>query len=260
MTDLIEDKEALRLQKTGKPRRDVADRIALNWWSLGFFGLLVANGWLVYNNNVLSERAASNLQIEYVRLYPNGTSERGKYQHRAVQDFLPNTVDSLLKHYVQIRYGVRPATITADYGEVGMFLSDAMYNDFSKPEEKGGYDAAKKAAALSIKPEEKNRVVIEDIWINHYDTVKGVINNRSSEVVRTNIYYTKVTRTPAGTEVSREAKVLPLQWHFIPLDQLEKLAAKNDTILDVNPLGLEIIDGAEQVDPAGLGRKNGDKK
>ncbi|WP_313480005.1 hypothetical protein [Stutzerimonas kunmingensis] len=262
MVDIIDDAEVSRAQKSGKPRRDASFRVAINWWTGFAFVLLLVVVYQGFTISSLSELAAKNVQIEYVKLYPNGTSERGKYQKRDVAEFLPNTIDALIKNYIVKRYGVFPATIKQDYGEVGMFISDNLYKNFIAKEEEGGFDAINKAAALSVKPEQREIVRVENIWINHYDEVRGVVGGKQTDIVRSNVYYEKVKVSPSGEEVkgSRVAKVVPLQWHLIPLKQLEKLAAENPTILDHNPIGLEIIDSTEQDDPAGLGRTAGDAK
>ncbi|OKO09701.1 hypothetical protein AM487_006355 [Pseudomonas aeruginosa] len=203
----------------------------------------------------MAEKASRNLEIAYVKLYPNGNREISYFKRQPYQEYLPATVDSLLKDFIRVRFGVFPATITRDYGQVGMFVSGALYQRFVDEEKNGGFDAVKKAAAIAAKEATEDRISIADIWIDHYDTVPAVFSNKSSEVVRTNIYYTKVSTSPQGFEKGRTAKIARLQWRLVDKKELEELASKNTKILDVNPIGLEIVDYEEIDDPAGIKAK-----
>lgn len=258
MVDMMDDRDSVRATKSDKPRRDAYFKVAINWWTGISFVLAGVVVFQEFRVDKFQELAAKNIQLEYVKLYPNGTSERGEYVHRDVQDFLPNTIDHLLKHFITIRYGQNPSTIKQDYGEVGLFLADRLYGQFTAQVAQGGFGAVEKAATLTVNPQSKDKIEIHDIWVNNYDTIKGVITDHLDTVVRSNIYYTKVTINSVGVVTLREAKVAPLQWHLIPKDQLEKIVAKNPAFLDINPIGIEIIDGDEQIDPAGA--KSGGNK
>lgn len=251
MVGVIDQEGHSRAKKSGKPRLDAALKTTNTWLLVVVIALACVIAFQSYRNSMLADLAAKNVQIEYVKLYPDGTWQRSDFDHKERQEYLPATINGILKDYVQARYGVFPPTIKNDYGRVGLYISDALYKKFTDSEDKGGFDAITKAATIAANNKSSNRIEIKDIWINHYDEVNGVFANVNSSVVRTNIYYTKVTSSPSGVQVGLpEKKILKIQWRLIPKKELEALATKNPVILDHNPVGLEVVDSEELDDPA----------
>ncbi|HBP1141566.1 hypothetical protein OFL22_33020 [Pseudomonas aeruginosa] len=255
MVGIVDNTGIARAEKSDQPRRDTKLQVTINWLLVAILVLVVAIVVLSVSLSSMAEKASRNLEIAYVKLYPNGNREISYFKRQPYQEYLPATVDALLKEFIRVRFGVFPPTITRDYGQVGMFVSGALYQRFVDEEKSGGFDAVKKAAAIAAKEATEDRISIADIWIDHYDTVPAVFSNKSAEVVRTNIYYTKVSTSPQGFEKSRSAKIARLQWRLLDKKELEDLASKNTKILDVNPIGLEIVDYEEIDDPAGIKAK-----
>lgn len=176
--------------------------------------------------------ANNNKALLYVKLYPNGTWEVVEYQAQDAQLYFKTTVDSLLASYVNHRFGEHPMTVTRDFGEASLLMDTALQNEFLSQE---GFDAAQKAADIQADP--LRQVNIDWQFNDHYDQIEGVADGLSTEIIRTNIYFTRTTNT-AQSKGKPEKLMLRIQWRLLPKTELEK---QSKEFLKVNPIGLKII-------------------
>lgn len=252
MVEVIKDKQK---NVSDRPRRDTSLKVKMNWWILAFF---ITLGVVVIQNFMFKryvDLAQVNKEIVYMKLYPNGSWERTIYRRQDNQDFLPATVDMILKNFAKVRFGLYPPTVQHDYGQVGLYISGPLFQQFIAKKELGGFDAVKKVTDILSNVKNQDVITLKDIWIDHYDSVKARYSSNESEVIRTNMYYTKVTHDSQGRLKGQEAKILKMQWRLISKEELEQLANQSDekvNILDYNPIGVEIVDYDEIDDPAGL--------
>lgn len=176
--------------------------------------------------------ANNNKDIVYVKLYPNGTWETVDYQAQDAQLYFKTTVDSLLANYVRHRYGLNPSTVTRDYGEASLLMDSELQREFLSED---GFYAAQKAADAVANPSQQTD--IEWQFNDHYDQIEGMANGLSTDIIRTNIYFTRSVKT-SQDRGKAESLMLRIQWRLLPKSELEK---QSKEFLKVNPIGLQIL-------------------
>lgn len=176
--------------------------------------------------------ANNNKELLYVKLYPNGTWEVVEYQAQDAQLYFKTTVDSLLASYAINRFGENPMTVTRDYGEASLLMDTALQNEFLSQE---GFYAAQKAADVQANP--LRQVNIDWKFNDHYDQIEGMANGLSTDIIRTNIYFTRTTNT-AQNKGEPENLMLRIQWRLLTKAELKE---QSKEFLKVNPIGLKII-------------------
>lgn len=186
-------------------------------------------------------------QLLYVQLYPDGTS---KVLNVLPKDDLVITkaqVDHDFDKYLIHRYGQHKSTIRQDYSEASVYLDDELYKKFiGKNEAAGDFNAAQKAADV-LSANNPNVVDIEWRFSDHYDSVTGTFNKKQQDVMRSNIYFDRVTRDSNLKVLSREHLIYRAQWRLMPKDEIEK---QSEDWIRANPRGMKIITEDLIVDPS----------
>ena len=176
--------------------------------------------------------ANNNKEIIYVKLYPDGSWENVEYNSQDKQLYFKTTVDSILAKYVENRYGLNPITVTRDFGEASLIMDSKLQHEFLSQD---GFNAAQKAN--DVKNEPLHNIDIDWEFNDHYDQIEGFSNGLNTDVVRTNIYFTRTEKTKNGDK-EPEKLMLRIQWLLMPKSTLEK---QNKEFIKVNPIGLKII-------------------
>ncbi|ENZ3603412.1 TPA: hypothetical protein NH804_006228 [Pseudomonas aeruginosa] len=248
MNARLDDAELQKVQaQTDKPKQNAQLRAERNrWFVLCLFQvfaviLAVAFAWYGF------KKAENNTELVYVKLYPDGTSDVDNFTPDDEQLYFRSTIDQAFETYIKSRYGQQPETIKRDFGMAGVFMSQPMYNDFVSTQP-GGFNAAQKAADISIN-KNSDRIEIEWGFSDHYDKIPAVFDKKNGEVIRSNIYFTRITKTATGLVKPNgtEKLILRAQWRLLPK---KELSSKKKTWLRVNPVGVEIVQAELIEDPS----------
>lgn len=140
-----------------------------------------------------TNKAANNQELVYVKIYPDGTWDVGKYEPQDEQLFFKSTINSLLDNYLTSRFGVQPETVSRDYGEAATFMAPPLYQEFVGSQD-GDFNAVQKAADIQADTNRAQRVNIEWKFADHYDQVSAVFGAEKGTVIRSNIYFKKPQR------------------------------------------------------------------
>lgn len=176
------------------------------------------------------DKAQTNKEIMYVKMFPNGTWENVEYHAQDKQLFFKTTVDSLITQYTEKRFGVIPMTVASDYGEAQVFMDNDLHSEFIA---KNGFDAVDKAHEFA---NSHNYTKIKWRFNNHTSQTTGVFNGIETQVMRTDVYFTKEQHISGQVKKSR--MMLSISWRLLPKTELEK---QDKDFLRVNPIGLKII-------------------
>lgn len=186
-------------------------------------------------------------QLLYVQLYPDGTSKVLNVLPKDALTITKAQVDHDFEQFLSHYYGQHKATIRQDYSEASVFLDGDLYKQFiGKDEAAGDFNAAQKAANVLA---QKNPNIIDIEWrfSDHYDSVTGTFNKKEQNVMRSNIYFDRVTRDSNLKELSREHLIFRTQWRLMPKDEIEK---QTEDWIRANPRGMKIITRDLIVDPS----------
>ena len=186
--------------------------------------ILTAFSWFAFSE------AQTNTQVMFVKMKPDGAWENITYDASEPQLFFKTTVDHILANYIEKRFGVIPQTINADYGEVQVFLGDALLKDFLGEDR---FNAPLRAQQAAL--DKTSRTDIKWTFNDHYDEV--VDDNDDPSVVRTNIYFTR-TVIKRGDKHLPEKLMLSIQWQLLTK---AKLSHQDSEFIRYNPIGLQII-------------------
>lgn len=248
MTAIADEKE---IKKQGGnsdvPKKNAALNAANNRYLLIIILLILAQfvqTWVSASN---FKKAQNNKEIVYVKLYPDGTSDVSEFKPEDEQLYFRSTIDAALERFAKARYGQQPETIRRNYGEAGVFMSDALMNDFVSTQP-GGFNASQKAVDIAA---DKNSDRIEVKWgfADHYDRIPAVFEKKAGEVIRSNVYLTITTRNAGGIiKDTPVKKILRVQWRLLPK---KALSEKKMDWLRINPIGLELVEYDLIDDPAG---------
>lgn len=192
--------------------------------------------------NSANERAETNTELMFVKMYPNGTWDVEYRKSGEEADFFPLTIDKLIHDYVEARYGVQPSTIHRDYGFAIVFQSKALANNFVGTAE-NQYNAKKKANELS-KAGYTEEIAIR--FTDHFDVSKGQFIQGNSDVYRTNVFIERTIKNPNGYQQGDPIQeVVTLHWRLKSFKELKKFTRDQ---LRANPIGVEIIKEKKTLD------------
>lgn len=195
-----------------------------------------------------ADKVDHSRELYYIQMFADGTSK--------VLRTLPNDdliitkaqVDHDFELYLKHRYGQHQGTIRQDYSEASVLLDPELYKKFIGSDEKAGdFNAAQKAATVLAT---KNPDVVDIEWkfADHYDAVEGTFNKKQQAVMRSNIYFDRVTRESVQLkETNREHLILRLQWRLMSRDEMEK---QDEDWLRANPRGIKIVSEDLIIDPS----------
>lgn len=250
MTSILDDRESRKsgANDTEVPKEVSKLRALNNRYFLIIILLVLGHLVQTWVSNRAFDKAQNNKEVVFVKLLPDGTWHVGEFKPQDEQLYFRSTIDKLLESFAKNRYGVIPETIKRNYGEAGVFMSDAMMADFISTQP-GGFNASQKAVDIAA---DKNSDRVDVTWgfADHYDRIPAVFDKKAGEVIRSNIYLTLTKRSGSGLIKANgvEKKILRVQWRLLPKKQL---ADKKLDWLRVNPIGLEIIESDLIDDPSG---------
>lgn len=249
MNARLDDKEFQKVEReTSLPKQKADLRADRNrWFTASLFqnlALIIAISFAWY----AFKKAENNTELVYVKLYPDGTADIGDFSPEDEQLYFRSTIDAAFERFTKTRYGLQPETIKRDYGEAGVFMSDPLYNDFISTQP-GGFNAAQKAAEIAAN-KNSDRVEIQWGFSDHYDKIPAVFDKQNGEMIRSNIYFTKITKTATGLVKPNgtEKLILRAQWRLLPKKELKD---RKPDWLRINPVGVEIVQADVIDDPAG---------
>lgn len=237
---VIDENLAKKLgSKTKKDGLVIVDRNA--WFAVSMIlGIiaLVAMFMAVQANN----RFAENVQVAWVKMYPNGTWDIDFYDESRGQEFFQSTIDALIREWVERRYSEVQHSIRFDYGYVQQFMSAKLAREFV---DINGFNAARKAAeVMECMTCDETFASVRNI--DHYDSDKTNFGRVEGTLYRSNVFIREETKDSEGGEKGTNNKIVSLQWR---LKSKKEIEANRDQ-LKINPIGLEIIRSDLLADPS----------
>lgn len=186
----------------------------------------------------LIEDTRQTKELVYITISPNNSINVARHLPEDEQPVSNEIVNSLLAKYVKDCFGVRKTTISSDYGECSVFLSDELLSHFV---DENGFNANQK-----IKDVESGKIktqkIISDIEFDHYDVIDGNFNQRNKPIVRTSITY-KEEKQEGGRISGTETKRRNIRWTVLSKKELSK---KDNSELQINPVGVVVVDQTEE--------------
>ena len=234
-----------KLQKEVIRQRDLsllamarADRV--RWFYICIF-LSIALIITMYGWYQANERFASNIQVAWVKLDPSGGYTVQFQNERTPTEFYQATIDTKLQEFIELRYAKKRATIATNYLEMVALLSATLRQDFIK-----NYQPLKVATefvACTVCEE----VTIKVNYINHFGQrpAYNAVGQGRKNIYSTWIFFTETSVSADGTVTAQTNRVAALKWTFRPKNEI--LNQKN--WLQVNPLGMEIVELSLRNDP-----------
>lgn len=247
MTAIADEKEIKKSSDSEVPKKNAALNAANNRYLLIIVLLILGHFVQTWVNASNFSKAQANKEIVYVKLSPDGTSDVSEFKPEDEQLYFRSTIDAALERFAKARYGQQPETIRRNYGEAGVFMSDALMNDFVSTQP-GGFNASQKAVDIAA-DKNSDRVDVDWGFADHYDRIPAVFEKKAGEVIRSNVYITITTRSASGIiKGTPVKKILRVQWRLLPK---KALAQKKMDWLRINPIGLEMVEYDLIDDPAG---------
>lgn len=232
---MLDDKSQRELNTRKSIAREASLAVDRNHWFWAFIIMSVFAMGCLYYANVANERFANNVQVAYVKMYPNGTWDIEFYDSEKSQDYFPTTIDALITQFVERRYSKQSHSIGGDYGFASLFMGKDMLREFLDPAQ---FNAAQVAADQQGCEGSCKQIKVKVRNINHYDSEMTMFGPVEGALYRTNVFVEEVHKNPDGSAGSRKKKIVPLQWRI----RSKKEISSNKEALVANPIGLEIID------------------
>lgn len=244
----VSDEERVEKSKKSELPKKIGALVATNNKLIAcnlFMGVIVLVAIMFAWNR--DKKIDDSKEVLYIQMFADGTS---KLLRTLPNDDLIITkaqVDHDFDLYMNHRYGQHKPTIRQDYSEASVFLDDELYKRFiGNNESAGDFNAAQKAATVIAT---KNPEVIDIEWkfSDHYDAVEGTFNKQRQTVMRSNIYFDRITRDANLKETKREHLINRLQWRLMSRDELKK---ESEDWLRANPRGIQIVTEDVIIDPS----------
>ncbi|MDC0948143.1 hypothetical protein OAS86_02205 [Gammaproteobacteria bacterium] len=201
-------------------------------------------------DNIRLRKDRSDVDVAWVKVFPNGTWDIDIDQSQNKPEFFRSTVNKLLTDFVKNRYQVHAETIATDYGGVLPFLSAHLKREFLNADQ-----AANFAADASSCKADCERIDVTIKNIEHYEIIPNSIDN--SKVYRTNIFIEQIGNlVDAPTRVA--SYIIFVEWRILTKQAMLnkfpdiKTDSEQQAYLRVNPIGLEVINYEKQIDPTSI--------
>lgn len=231
---ILDDKSQRNLNSRKVIAREAGLAVDRNHWFWAFMVMGLFALYCLYSANVANERFANNVQVAFVKMYPNGTWDINFYDSEKAQDYFPTTVDALITQFVERRYSKQSHSISGDYGFSSLFMSKDLLRTFLDPEQ---FNAPQVAANQVDCDGTCKQVKIKVRTINHYDSEMTRFGPLEGALYRTNVFVTQTIKRADGSVHSEINKIVPLQWR---IRSKQEISADRDALI-ANPIGLEII-------------------
>jgi type IV secretory pathway component VirB8 len=207
-----------------------------NRWFIVALVLAVLCLVLILNLVKAYGRLADNIQVQWVKVYQDGTWDVDVEGQDREPEYFQSTIDYLIREWVQRRYSKIRETIRFDYGHVQLFMSPQLRQAFI---DTSGFNAAQKAAdVMDCAGCDQVEIVVRDI--DHYDrddtSFETRLGNVQGTLYRSNVFVQEVVRDATGRTKETRNRIVPLQWRLKTRKEIEA----DREILKTNPVGLEI--------------------
>jgi hypothetical protein len=225
-------------EKPGKKpesvKRDALLAADRNRWFYVCLGLVFLCFLLGLQAMKANQRFANNVQVAWVKMYPNGTWDIDFYDEERGPQFFQSTVDYMLKEWVQRRYSKMRVSIESDYGFALQFMAPKLARSFLDEEQ---YNAAAVVANFLEKVEQPELEIKVDA-VDHYDSDITRFGRADGTLYRTNVFVTEKQKGSDGALLGDPvSRIVSLQWR---IKSVEEISA-DKKLLKINPIGLEII-------------------
>jgi len=212
------------------------------------FVLLIAVLILAFQVVSMADNAANNHKVAWVKMYANGTWDVVLHENQGPQQFLQQTVDSLLSNWVKRRFSKIPETIRNDYGYATLLMSERKKGEFVDQE---GFNAAQIAAnVLACRGCDVMRYNVGPI--DHFDIDEDLLSGVSSTVYRTNVFADKQVISASGQVKDSDKRIVRIQWRLMDAEEVQRMSRRDGGLewLRQNPIGIEIVEYEELNDPS----------
>lgn len=143
-------------------------------------------------------------------------------------------IDGLLDKYIKCRFGLIPQTAQTDLGDAVLFMTEPVYQYFI---DKNGFNVGQIVSDITYKSN-----IIEIHWRgtpDHYDIIEGKYKGKKIDVLRSNIYITRIEKDYLGNPIKTDYLIAKLQWFLLDKKDVQKEFSQNE--LRVNPVGMKIL-------------------
>lgn len=175
---------------------------------------------------------ANNVRVAWVKLSPNGDAAVQYLDDGGnTERYFDQAAYGSLTNYLTWRFRVQPQTIKVDYGNASTYLGPAEADRFLNE-----FKAAEKArAAEACVSCPQDHVLVRGID----NTLLTASEGRKAAVYKTAAFITITRRDTGGGVISRENKIVTLDWTLRPAAE----ASQGPTLdyLAVNPLAIQIL-------------------
>ncbi len=213
--------------------------------------LLLAITVLVFAyDNVQLRKDRSDLDIAWVRVFPNSSWDVSFNDMPNQPQFFQSTIDAVLERFVKARYSKDPQTVRAEYGAAIEFMSPLLSKNFKS---ESGFDAAEVASKLIACGNNCGKVMIANPIFEHIEKTPTI--NKTNVIYRTNVYVDEVSIDALGAR-SVEESIISLEWRIMGKSEIiakYPRTKNNDQMLSYlrfNPVGIEIVNTQRYFDPS----------
>lgn len=207
------------------------------WLLIGMFIVVLLSFYNTYTAKQAVESSINSREIVWVKMWADGQATVSPFNPEDEQPIYEQAVNSFLDKFYKSRYQVHPETVSRDYAEAGVFMGDDLYTNFNDPK---GFDASKKAAEIEAKGNDQDRVSVDNVRFDHYDTIPGNFSGKKKEIIRTTVTWDETTTRPGAklSEKNTKTRMQRITWTVLDRKEMSK---KSTPWIKVNPLGIEIL-------------------
>lgn len=242
-TTTVKPKDEQREARSSKPvERDALLANDRNRWFYVSIGLLFLCVLLTFQVMKAHKRFAENVQVAWVKMYPNGTWDVDFYDESRGVDFFQTSIDNILDQWVERRYSKVRHSIESDYGFALQFMAPKLSRWFV---DENQFNAAGVVAELT---ESAGKETVIDVGpIDHFDSDITSFGKVEGTLYRTNVFVTEKEVNPDGsTSGEPRKKIVTLHWRIKSKGEI----AANKKMLRINPVGIEILKSEIFDDPS----------
>lgn len=185
------------------------------------------------------ENTQRTREVVYIKVEPNGSHSISEFLPESEQPISTTMVNSLLNHYISVRYGINKETIERDYSEAYIFMSPKLGSLFM--DEKGFNARGKIKEVISSNNIDSVKVRVTNY--DHYDVIEGQFNGTKKPIIRSVVEFEKTIISPDNKVKEKKQMRLKVQWTLL---ERAELSRQNLDWLNINPIGMVILDQQEE--------------
>ena len=184
-------------------------------------------------------RFANHVRIAFVKLDPSGSTAIEYYDEGRKPEFFATTIEAKLREWVEKRYSKRSKTILFDYGFASAFFDNQLKADFMR----AAPAIAKEQDACPTCPQVEAKA--GPLITVDADMKPVKLGEKSFAQYTTQVFTQIATTFKAGDAPTIENKIFTISWRFRSIEE----TAKRGHELQANPLGMEIFQVTERINP-----------